>query len=968
MTTLQPRERALLLTDVVDSTRIAVELGDVAGAELWATHDRRARDLLRRWRGREIDKSDGMLVMFDSVGDALAYALDYHSALAAFSPPLRARAGLHFAPVILRDNPQADVVRGAKALEVEGAAKSIVARVMAAASGGQTLLSEAAYSELEAAAATEVRSLGHWRLKGIVEPMELFAAARDSALVSAADSDKAYRVVRRDDRWLPVRDVRHTLPAEHDSFVGRSLPLLQLTRSFDAGARLVSVLGIGGLGKTRLVTRFGWHALGEFPGGVWFCDLSQARSLEGIVHAVAAGLDMPLGRGDPVAQIGHAIAARGQTLVILDNCEQVAAFARATIGVWLARAAQARFLVTTRELLGLPGEFELALDPLAPLDAAELFIARAQSIRPGWQPAEQEVDALWPLLAMLDGLPLAIELAAARLHVMPAHVLLERMRDRFKLLTSSGRGRIDRQATLRAVFDWSWDLLTEAEKAALAQLSVFEGGFSLEAAERVLDLAGFDADLWPVDALQSLVQKSFVQHPSDGRFDLLVSVQAYAGEHLETPGRYTGSGPGALLRAQERHGAWFAERTEAQAQADECADLDNLVVACRRAIIRNDSDQAVRLLGAAWAALRLRGPFQTGVELALEARAMGGLGDASGALVELMAGEALEACGRYDEAYARFESARAMAVAATDRVTEARAHTGLGELDTHGGRAVAARRHLHAASAIARELGHRPLACAVYNILGNLEQQQGHPEAAQAQFESALTLAREVGDRHRQAAILGNLGNLCIDRGELDRAISYHEGALEAARTVGNRRLEGNTLCNLGMVHLMRGNLDRASHDLTLALDAARNLGQAYLECLVLCNLGIALERRGETEPAQRHFESALSVADASTDRDAQGQILGYLGALHARAGRPMEARQCLDAGEALLRGASDMVSLAVLLCGRAEAWHLAGDTTAARAALTEASAIAERVGAGPDSEIGQALEPLRTLIEEVPG
>ena len=314
-----------------------------------------------------------------------------------------------------------------------------------------------------------------------------------------------------------------------------------------------------------------------------------------------------------------------------------------------------------------------------------MFVARAQSIRPGWQPDDGELDALWPLLALLDGLPLAIELAAARIHVMPPRVLLARMRDRFKLLTSTGHGRVDRQATLRAVFDWSWDLLSEAERAALAQLSVFEGGFTLDAVEAVLDLAAFDADLWPIDALQSLVQKSLVRHPTDDRFDLFVSVQAYAAEHLRTPGRYAGSGPEAWLSAQRRHGAWFAEFSEAQAQANDCADVENLVTACRRAVQRSDGAQAERLLRTAWAALKLRGPFQVGVDLANDVRGIPGLDDAALAIVELLAGESLEACGRSAEAYSHFEASRAMAAAAGDRLGAARAEHCLGELDAYAG-------------------------------------------------------------------------------------------------------------------------------------------------------------------------------------------------------------------------------------------------------------------------------------------
>ena len=322
------------------------------------------------------------------------------------------------------------------------------------------------------------------------------------------------------------------------------------------------------------------------------------------LHAVAQGLDVPLGKDDPVIQLGHSIAGRGKCLVILDNFEQVARHAEETLGRWLNRASGARFLVTTREVLGLSGEEMLALAPLAPSDAAALFLRRAEAAKPGFEPSAEDQSAIAPLVKLLEGLPLAIELAAARVRVMPPRTLLLRMSERFKLLSSTG-GRLDRQATLRAVFDWSWDLLSLPEKAALAQLSVFEGGFTLESVEAVLDLSAYENAPWPMDALQSLVQKSLVRQVTDNRFDLLVSVQEYAAEQLRTAARYAGSGPAALLAAEMRHGAYFAGLDEKAAVADGCAELDNLVVACRRAAARGDVDMAVRSLEGAWAGLRI---------------------------------------------------------------------------------------------------------------------------------------------------------------------------------------------------------------------------------------------------------------------------------------------------------------------------------------------------------------------------
>ncbi|MEO7009742.1 MAG: AAA family ATPase, partial [Caldimonas sp.] len=524
---------ALLQTDVVDSTELCRRLGDAASSALWESHDRLARDLLRVWRGREVDKSDGFLMLFESAADGVGYALAYHRAVAALGLPLQARAGLHVGAVILRENAAEDIARGAKPVEVDGLAKPVTARIMALAQGGQTLLTAPAKEAL-GRTGWALQSHGHWRIKGLEEPIEVFEVADgDGPRAPPADAEKAYRVVRHADLWLPLREARHSLPAERDPFVGRSAALRELARRFDAGARLVSLLGIGGTGKTRLAQRFGWTELGDYAGGVWFCDLSPARDLDGIVHAVAQGLDVPLGSDDPLAQLGAALDRRGPCLVIVDNFEQVSAYAEATLGAWLGQAAQARFLVTTREVLGIAGEEAMALPPLAPPEGAALFLRRAAAAHSGFMPSAEDGAAIAPLVALLDGLPLAIELAAARVRIMPPRTLLARMRQRFELLAAPNR-RLSRQATLRGAFDWSWELLLAPEKSALAQLSVFEGGFTLESAEAVLDLGDGATAASALAAVQSLVDKSFVRAVSDARFDLLWSVKEYAAEHLRT--------------------------------------------------------------------------------------------------------------------------------------------------------------------------------------------------------------------------------------------------------------------------------------------------------------------------------------------------------------------------------------------------------------------------------------------------
>ena len=943
-----------LFTDIAGSTSLWEQYPDAMRVAL-ARHDTLLRHAIESSNGRIFKTTgDGMFAAFGAAADALAACLAAQRALQApetgVSAPrptasdtqlpvaLRVRMGLHTGVAELRDG------------DYFGASLNRAARIMSAAHGEQVLLS-AATAEMTRGQLPEgvtLREMGEHQLKGLLNPERLLQ-------IVAPD-------LRAD--FPPLASLTgHSLPAERDAFVGRSEPLAELARRLDTGARLVSVLGLGGTGKTRLVTRFGWSALGGFPGGVWFCDLSQARGLDGIVHAVAQGLDVPLGKDDPVTQLGHAIAGRGHCLMILDNFEQVARHAEETLGRWLNRASAARFLVTTREVLGLPGEEILALAPLAPSDAAALFMRRAETAKPGFRPNPEDQSAIGPLVKLLEGLPLAIELAAARVRVMPPRMLLLRMSERFKLLSSAG-GRLDRQATLRAVFDWSWNLLSLPEKATLAQLSVFEGGFTLESVEAILDLSDYDNAPWPMDALQSLVHKSFVREVNDDRFDLLMSVQEYASEHLRTEARYPGSGPAALLAAEERHAAHFAGLDAEAATADSCAELNNFVAACRRAAARGDADTAASVLEGAWAALSLRGPFKVGFDLASALLGTPGLAAGAAARVHWIAGRALAASGKDADAQAQFEASLAQAREVGDRLCECRARIDLAARDSHGGRTDAARAHLEMALAIAGEMKELTFQSDAHDGLGTMEVLLGRTGEARAQLEQALALAREAGDREREGRILANLGVLHFHAGSMDDARSHDEAALVVAQEIGNRRLEGNIRCNLGLLHQVQGRFVEALEQLEAALAVARDLGHARLECIVLCNLGMVYDGLARFDEARDHFEAALAIARESADRHREGQFLSYLGLLHARQANFDEARRCLDSSETLLRSVSDQTSLGITLCSRAETEHLAACHRTAAMARAAAEAIATEVGAGPDSELGLALTRVKGLLD----
>jgi predicted ATPase/class 3 adenylate cyclase len=931
---------ALLLTDVVDSMTLSKQLGDAAMATLWAAHDRAARDLLVAHNGREIDKSDGFLLMFDSATDAVPYVVAYHRALASLDPPLLARAGLHVGEVILTENAPDVVARGAKPIEVDGFAKPTAARVMSLAAGGQTLLTDAARRAL-GPSSVRIASHGHWRMQGIDEPIELFEVGdADAPFTPPPDGAKGYRVVAQDDLWLPLNQVKHLLPTERDAFVGRKADLQDLAHRLQQKAALVSVVGTGGVGKTRLVIRYGWSWLGDYAGGVWFCDLSEARSVEGIAYAVAQGLEVPLGKGDPIVQLGHAIAGRGHCLVVLDNFEQVARHAAATLGRWLDRAREAQFVVTTREVLGLPGEQTLALASLAASEGAALFVARARSAKRDFEP--DDVASIDALVQLLDGLPLAIELAAARVRTMSPETLLQRMGERFKLLASLG-GRHSRQATLRATLDWSWELLSRDEQQALAQLSVFEGGFTLPAAEAVLALE----KTWPTDAVQGLVDKSLVRRVSGDRFDLLLSVQDYAAEKLG------GWGDPAREAAHVRHGAWFA-RFGTQDAIDSLhvrgggvrrlslgQDLDNVVVACGRAVAREEGAVASALLQAAWAILEIRGPFATARSLAERVLGLSALSPKEQAATWLVRGTASHSLGRIDDAQADFDTALAAAREVGDRRSEGAVLRRLGDLHHRQGRIDEARAQYEAARVVALHVGDRRGEGIAHNGLGSVLMSQNRMDEAGAQYGAALARMREVGDRSNEGVLHNNVGHVLREQGRMDEARVQFDAAVAAARESGNLVSQGLALGNLGTLHVEQGRMNEALADLEAALSIAKQVGNRRGAGVQHANIGCVLRLLGNHEMAIQHLAAALAAHREIGFSTGQAYDLAELALVEADAGRH-EAALAL-AVEAVAVAPPFPVVHGKSLEALARVHLVRAEIAAAREAITRARALSTR-------------------------
>lgn len=954
--------RALLQSDLVDSTSIAERMGDEAASALWAAHDHIARDLIRQWRGREIDKSDGFLVVFDSATDAVAYARDYHAAIGSLPHPLAARVGVHSGAIAIRTNPPEDVSAGAKSIEIDGIAKPTTARIMSAAAGGQTLISAAAHAELSGGAVA-TRPFGHWRLKGIGEPVELFEVIDSTCQqVLPTESAKAYRVALQDGQWVPVREVPHRLPAERDSFVGREQTLRDIQERFGAGTRFVSIVGPGGCGKTRLAWRFAWRSLGDYPGGVWFCDLSQARSAHGVAFAVAQALDVPLGDGDPIAQLGHAISGRGECLVILDNFEQVKSDAETTAGHWLDVTTQAHFLATTREVLDINGEGLLNLDPMEIEEGVELFIQRAQASSPGCLDYIESAEEVARLVALLDCLPLAIELAAVRMRVMPVADIRMRLHERFKLLASR-TGRPDRHATLRATIDWSWALLTGPERSALAQLSVFEGGFTLESAEAVVRVAKPRAEVWIADLLQSLVDKSLVRRASATRFELLVSIREYASAQLARASNLGLRDPQIASATLQRHWRHFSAFSERQAIADRCADTDNLVAACRRATEASDSSSAVRALRAAWSVLALRGPYREAIHLANAVKRIANLHTDDRATAEWVDGSAHFMLGDTEAGLAAFERGLVYIKNSKNKSLEALLRCARAEVLTKTAQVDSALKEFALAESAANSADEPELDCRILNAIAIADMSCGRIKEAKSRYARALSIAKAVNDIRWQGGLIGNLAMIDYAEGRVDEAIANYRQALAIGETAGDHRWTGNAHCNLGLALHETGKSHAARDHLQTALRIARDIGHRRLECTALCNLGLVEEAIDDLNAARANYEAAAGIADTLGDRRVQAQLKVPLARLMARLGRTSAARHLFAMATAEFEAAGDRLGLALTLCDQAEINFKHGELVDCVSALQRAQGIAVSLDTEPGSDLGRRLRLVRDAL-----
>jgi tetratricopeptide (TPR) repeat protein len=659
-----------------------------------------------------------------------------------------------------------------------------------------------------------------------------------------------------------------------------------------------------------------------------------------VTRAVAAALSVEAQRRDPVGQLGRLLGARGRMLVVLDSVDRALDALPEAVGRWLKLAPEATFLITSRVAPNLLGERTTVLDALPPAAAVGLFKDRAGPL------TGADAEALvGELCEALEGVPLAVELAAARARALPLDALVRDLS--VQLLAAEGSDAPARHRSVAASLDWSFGMLSAAARDALCALSAFEGPFTPEAAAAVLGAGS------PVDALgllEELVEASLLRAlPGGRRFTALRLVRMYA----------RGVAAPELVRAAERrHGAWYAAGGQPAALAalvrtggverlrERMAEIDELVAACRRAVARGDGGQAVGALRAAWPVLERTGPLPLAVALADAVLGVADLSAADRAAAAWAAGSIYGDAGRADDALRVLTDALARATAAGDAAEASRLRSLLVRGALRSGQPDLAREHADRALAQARASGDRHAEASAQRLRGvTFRNLGGEFDAAQTAYAEALRLCRELGDRAGEGIVLGNLGLLLENFGFQDEALAAYNLALIIAREVEDARLEATILGNLGLLHAQRGDFEAAREVYGTAIALTRQTGDDRAYAIVLGNLANVDVDLGDFAAAQAGYEAALALHQQLGDARFESLILANLGNLFLATGEPAEARKWFLEARALARtaGARRGEALAEINLGKvaAELYEVA----AARGHYEVSLALASETG-----------------------
>ena len=889
-----------LFTDIEGSTARWEQQREAMQAAL-ARHDTLVRAAIEHHGGAVFKTvGDAFYAVFTSAPDALQAALAAQQALAAEAwdaglGGVRVRMALHTGLAEERGG------------DYFGQPLNRIARLLSAGHGGQILLSMVTQELVRdlLPAGVELRDLGAHRLKDLIRPERVFQLVAPDL---QAD-------------FPPLKTLEHrpnNLPLQLTPFIGRERELAAVCQRLEQpDVRLLTLSGPGGTGKTRLALQIAADLFDAFPDGVWFVNLAPITDSAFVTSTIAAAWSVTEVAGQPLLDTLKRFLRDKRLLLVLDNFEQVLP-AAPLVADLLAAVPGLTVLVTSRAMLGIYGEHDVAVPPLQlpdtkhlpPLDrlsqyeAVRLFIERAQAAKVDFAITNDNAPAVAEMCVRLDGLPLAIELAAARIRLLPPQALLPRLSSRLTLLTGGRRDLPARQQTLRGTIDWSYDLLDAREQQLFARLAVFAGGCTLEAVEAVCNADG-DLALDVFDGVASLVDKSLLRQEAPQteapRFVMLETIHEYARERLEARGEAE-----AMRRWHARYFLQLAETAESQlAGPEQGAWLEQLEV-----------EHANLRAALAWA---LGTTPSQGTDVTFGMQLAGRLGPF------------WERRGHLREGHQWLE--RAVAQGAADGTiaptVRGRARYWLARFAGVLGDPRAARTQVEASLALFREVGDKQGMAQALVFLGVIAWfRGGDAVAGRAQMDESLALFREVGDKAGIAEVLIHLAGDALVREDYTTGHTYLDESLQLARECGNKR---------GIAHAFN-------------------------------QLGGAAGVSGDYPTARRHFEASLALYRELGETGWVAGLLNQLGWLLVAQGDGAAAQPLLEESVGLLREIGEIRSIPIYQHSLALAVLLQGDAARAAALLTEG--LAQDWEMGSKSGVSGFLEGLAAVAaaEQQPG
>lgn len=838
---------------------------------------------------------DGFCCVFEKAKDAVKAAVDAQINLAnekclpagqaGDDAVIKVRMGIHSGQAEWNESSYAGYITLAR-----------TARVMSAAYGEQIIISGTAYELYSQQSGNSnekisFRDLGERRLKDLILPLRLYQIIAGG--------------IREVFPPLKTLDARpNNLPSQLTNFIGREKETEQIKYLLKQ-TRLLTLTGPGGTGKTRLAVQIAADVIDDFENGVWFVDLALLPEPEFIIQTIMQSLNIPEQPKRKVEDTLSDYLKDKELLIIFDNCEHLIKACAKLSEKLLQSFPKLKILSTSREALQCFGEQTYQTPPLPVPDvknkktfedlfqneSVRLFNERAIAIHSNFKMSADNIHYVAKICAEIDGIPLAIELAAVRTKILSVKEIYERLNDRFRLLTGGNRTALPRQQTLKALIDWSYDLLNQEEKILWNRLSVFTGGWTLEAAEEICsDDKINNSEI--LDLLSQLTEKSIVIFDAtNNRYKMLMTIKQYGEEKLNLTNEsselflkcldyFTRLSESAKTQFEQSDGPLWLEKIESDhVNFQSAIELSMKVGDKEKGSPRREAGARIALaLKGFWV---IRGHYSLGRQLlkkildsqeGLSKSTIGMVYSSIGSLSILQAG--------YAEARNFYEKGISLQREINDKPGIAYSLNGLGYVSLYTGKFEEAQKYFNESLEIFRELGHKSNVGKILNNLGNIEISLGNLEQAKKFYEESLTIIRETGNTMLGSHPLNNLGALANDQGNYELAKKYFQESLAIAREKENKSGIANTLYNLAMAECKMENNDEAINLLEESRTLCHEIEDKSGIALSLYGFGIAAITIENYKQAENYFKECLSLKQQMGEKMEVPECFNFMGVL----------------------------------------------------------------------------------------